>query len=280
MINTELDWLGIRLATLWDHVDYFVIVESSKTFTGLDKPLTIKEHWTNFTKFHEKLIYHQLAYPKDFDPQRHWDREDLQRNAMYEQVFPGLEGAQEPAEDDVIIVADVDEIPRPETILVLRNCIFPRRLTLRSQFYYYSFQWLHRGQEWAHPQATYYQGSNTILPVNLRNGDGGFKPLVDLDKADLWNAAWHCSSCFATLDEFLTKLSSFSHAWMNDPLYRDKARIVERVRAGKDVWDREGEIYDRVENNTDVPRYLLDYPEKFGYLLDRDGSNAGFTDYP
>src|SRR5258708_7712146 len=48
MVNTELDWLEIRLATLYDHVDYFVVVESPRTFTFLEKPLVLKMNWDKF----------------------------------------------------------------------------------------------------------------------------------------------------------------------------------------------------------------------------------------
>lgn len=44
MVNSELDFLEIRLNTLYDHVDYFIIVESPKTFQGEKKPLVIKEN--------------------------------------------------------------------------------------------------------------------------------------------------------------------------------------------------------------------------------------------
>ena len=67
--------------------------------------------------------------------------------------------------------------------------------------------------------------------------------------------------------------------WMNDAEYRDKSRIARYIRSGKDLWDREGEIYDRLDNNTDLPSYLLEHPARFEYLLDRDGPSAGFTDY-
>ncbi len=252
-----------------------------QTFTGLDKPLTIRDSWERLAPYQAKIIYHELEYPADFSPQRIWDREDLQRNAMFEQVLPRLTGAQAPTYGDAIVVADVDEIPRPETLMVLRTCDFPRRLTLRSRFYYYSFQFRHRGIEWAHPQATYYRGAaHTILPVNLRNGDGGLPPHIYWEKGDLWNAAWHCSSCFATIDGFLGKLSSFSHAWMNQEVFRDRHRIADRVRKGQDLWDRAGDRFDKVENNTDVPRLLLHHRAQYRYLLDRDGETAGFSDYP
>lgn len=283
MINTELDWLDIRLNTTYPYVDHFVIVESKKTFTNRDKPLVIKDNLDRFSAYRDKIIYHELEIPDGFHSDRanpSWAFEDLQRDAMYKQVFPRLKGSKAPVSGDVIIVADVDEIVRPETLVVLKACNFPRRLTLRSHFYYYSFQYLHKGTQWAHPQATYYQGWRTIPPVNLRNSDGGLQPLIKLEKGDLWSAGWHCSTCFSTVNEVLTKLSSFSHIWLNQEVFRDRDRIADHVRSGKDLWDREGEEYERIENNNDIPTALLGNPEKFSYLLNRDGPNAGFEDYP
>lgn len=128
-----------------------------------------------------------------------------------------------------------------------------------------------------HPQ---YQGWRTIYPVNLRNADGGLWPLVRLDEGELWGAGWHCSTCFSTIGEVLTKMASFSHIWLNQEVYRDRDRIAQRVRSGRDLWDRPGEEYERVDGNRDVPPLLLDRPERFAYLLDRDGPSAGFSDYP
>jgi beta-1,4-mannosyl-glycoprotein beta-1,4-N-acetylglucosaminyltransferase len=286
LINTELDWLEIRLNELQHHVDYFVILESATTFTGHPKPLTLHDNWDQFSKFHSKIIYHLLEDPPSSN--RSWDHEIHQRNAMYSQVLPKLEGEQEPKEGDVILVSDIDEIPRPATLTLLRNCDFPRRLTLRSRFYYYSFQWLHRGAEWAHPQATTFSGVNsTILPQDLRGGHGiplsdkMFRTGEEAQSADLWNAAWHCSSCFKTIGELLGKMESFSHTEYNEERFRERERIVDRVRKGKDLWDRWGQWYDRVEDNEDVPSYLKeeDREKRFGYMLDRDGVGAGFADY-
>ncbi|KID88971.1 glycosyl transferase family 17 protein [Metarhizium guizhouense ARSEF 977] len=283
MINSELDFLEIRLDTLYDHVDYFVIVESPLTFQGGEKNLTIRDNWSKFARFHPKLIYHQLEFPADFAPRLTWDFEDLQRDSMLTQVFPKLSGQQAPNRGDVIIVADVDEIPRPETITTLRSCTFPRRLTLHSKFYYYSFQFLHAGPEWPHPQATFYQGPDeTITPTHLRVGDGGsFFHRELFEKGGLKNASWHCSSCFATIEQLLNKMASFSHIWMNDAKFRDREKIVESVRQGKDLWGRKTEKFVRVDGNADVPGLLgREEGKRFGYMVNRDGDGAGFTDYP
>lgn len=279
MVNSELDFLEIRLNTLYDYADYFIIVESPKTFQGQKKPLVIKENWDRFLRYHDKMIHHELTFPSTFNPHRAWDYEDLQRDAMYEQVMLTLEGKRTPMKGDVIIVADVDEIPRPETLLVLRSCNYPRRLTLASKFYYYSFQFLHTGPEWQHPQATYYEGSRTLKPTNLRNGDGGFALFRSREKGVLSNAGWHCSSCFATVEQFLNKISSFSHGWMNGEQYRDKDRIAAAVREGRDLWERQQDTFTKIEGNKDMPQLVLQEPERFGYMANRDGPSAGFTDY-
>ncbi|KAH7243637.1 glycosyltransferase family 17-domain-containing protein [Fusarium redolens] len=279
MINDELDFLEIRLNALYDYADYFIIVESAKTFQGNTKPLILKGNWERFRRYHDKIIYHELVYPSTFDPHRAWDYEDLQRDAPFEQVMLSLDGPRAPNRGDVLIVADVDEIPRPQSLLVLRYCNFPRRLTLSSKFYYYSFQFLHNGPEWQHPQATYYQGRRTLKPTNLRNGDGGFRPFRFLERGVLSNAGWHCSSCFPTIDQFLNKMASFSHRWMNREEYRDKDKIAAAVRDGKDLWGREQDQFVRIEGNKDMPPLVLDEPKRFGYMISRDGPSAGFVDY-
>lgn len=286
LLSTELDWLEIRLHTLSPYVDYFVIVESRTTFTGLTKPAYLDENWEKFTSFHHKIIHRVVEDPGSVVGSRTWDHEDYMRNALFNSVFPSIVGTNQEAQNgDVLIVSDIDEIPKPETLVVLRKCDIPERLTLRSHFYYYSFQYLHRGEQWAHPQATLFTGiSSTISPKDLRNGEGahGWFFLSDLRrwwmKTDLWNAAWHCSSCFATVKEMQTKMQSFSHAPWNTPQNRDSKTIVERVRKGQDLFGRETELYDRIDDNRDVPAYVQQNSEKFKYLVNRDDRNAGFVD--
>ncbi|KAH6670707.1 glycosyltransferase family 17 protein [Halenospora varia] len=277
MLNDELDWLEIRLHTLFHHIDYFIVLESNHTFTGLPKPLTLASNWARFSQFHSKLIYHEVQ-DMPLNAPRPWDLEDHQRNAMFTQVIPRLTGPKRAEVGDVLVVSDVDEIPRPVSLTVLRECRTQRRVTLRSQFYYYGFQWLHRGEQRAHPQATVFAGDNTILPADLRNGEGGNRLKAWWDKTNLWNAGWHCSTCFSSVAEVLTKLKSFSHIGLNQERFRDRKRIVDRVRKGMDLWDRDGENYDKVEGNEDIPGWLKENRERFGYLLDRDGMDAGFRD--
>jgi beta-1,4-mannosyl-glycoprotein beta-1,4-N-acetylglucosaminyltransferase len=169
LMSTELDWLEIRLHTLSPYVDYFVVVESRTTFTGTPKPLCLRDNWDRFARFHTKIIYR--AMEDLVHSERVWDHEDFLRDSLFTAVFPGLVQTAARANDgDVLVVSDMDEIPRPETITVLRWCRFPGRLTLGSDFYYYSFQWRHDGPQWPRPHVTTYRGRATITPSNLRQG--------------------------------------------------------------------------------------------------------------
>jgi beta-1,4-mannosyl-glycoprotein beta-1,4-N-acetylglucosaminyltransferase len=287
LISTELDWFEIRLQTLWQYVDYFVVAESRTTFTGKPKHLHLRDNWDRFARFHGKIIYQEVE--DVVQSERVWDHEDYLRDSLFTAVFPDLAHTTARANDgDVLVVSDMDEIPRPETMAMLRWCDFPKRLTLASDFYYYSFQWRHDGPQWPGPHATTYHGLATITPNDLRQGLLGkqWAPLASFrrwrDRATLWNAGWHCSSCFATLNEMLVKMASFSHKSLNTPDNRDRSTLINRVRNGLDLFGRVDQTYSRVNNNTDLPQYILQQyqrdGERFRYLLDRDGRNAGFHD--
>ncbi|KAG9242312.1 glycosyltransferase family 17 protein [Calycina marina] len=284
MLNNELDWLEIRLNTMAAEVDYFVVLESRFTFTGLEKELVFTDEMRDirFGQWKDQIIY-VVVEGMPLDAARTWDLEDHQRNTLLLQgvLGPTATGPRQVEYGDILIVADMDEIVRPAALMVLRQCDVPNRVNLRSKFYYYGFQWLHSGEEWMHPQATVFRGSSTILPADLRNGEGFNRIKAWWDKSDLWNAGWHCSSCFEKVDDILIKMQSFSHTSLNKEKYRDKKRIVDRVKNGLDLWDRPGEEYLRVEDNEDIPDFLKESFSKtrFAYLLDRDGPSAGFTDY-
>lgn len=270
LIGTELDWLEIRLNELHHQVDYFVIVESSRTFTNHPKPLHFKNNFHRFAKFAPQIIYHTVDF-QGMEDNSTWERERYQRNSMLDVVFPSLIGVQAPSLGDVVLVSDIDEIPRPFTLTLLRNCLFPERTTLRSRFFYYSFQWEHEGGDWNHPQATFYQGSSTIKPEDLRMGAGDW---------DISNSSWHCSSCFETVAQMDNKIGSFSHTEYDQPEFRDPAEIVRRVRNGLDLFDRESEKYTKVDSRVDLPAYLKANQKKFSFMIDRDPLNANFRDYP
>lgn len=268
LINTEIELLEIRLGQMAPYIDYFIILESDRTFTDKQKPLYVEENWDLFKPYHKQMIRRTMDLTTG-DFQNAWNRESASRNAMFSQVVPFLTGDQEAHEDDVLLVSDVDELFKPATVQVLRNCNAPQRVTASSKLMYYSYQWLSNAN-WDHPQATVYRGEkgkDTVLPDDLRHNAGDYK---------FFEGAWHCSYCFSTIKELAGKITSFSHTEMDKPEFKDPKRVLERVRNGIDAFDRAN--CTRVEHNRDVPDFLLANSEKYAYMLDRDPPNANFRD--
>jgi beta-1,4-mannosyl-glycoprotein beta-1,4-N-acetylglucosaminyltransferase len=275
LINTELEWLEIRMGEMASEVDYFIVVESAMTFSDVPKPLYVRENWDRFAPYHQKMILHTINETgKVFRDA--WSRESFSRNAMFDQVFPTLakDKQKSPNPGDAIIVGDVDELVRPSVLSVLRNCAFPARLRLHTKIYYYSFQWLSQGRgygDWDHPDATFYTDyKTTIRPQSLRD---------DAADAEVWNAGWHCSFCLPSLEDIVKKITSFSHTEMNRPEIVEPKSILQRVRMGLDVFARGGSDCHRVEDNADVPTFLLKNRQRFAYALDRDPVHGNFIDY-
>lgn len=77
-------------------------------------------------------------------------------------------------------------------------------------------------------------------------------------------------------------MQSFSHQGWNTADNRNATLMMDRVRNGKDLFGREGEIYDRIDHNEDIPAFILEQNRRwmrFRYMLDRDGESAGFDDW-
>lgn len=112
--NNEFDLLELRLQEHWDHVDNFIIVEASTTFTNKSKPLYLLDHWERFKPFSDKITHVQVNdMPGNPDP---WVQEAFQRNA----IARGLSIVC-PADEDIILVGDCDEIWRTTALDYMRQ---------------------------------------------------------------------------------------------------------------------------------------------------------------
>ena len=97
--------LDLRLNILNKYVDYFVIVEGNKTWQNNFKKLRFNIE--NFKEFKNKIIYVPVEnMPEGDNP---WVRENFQRNC----IERGLSTA---AQNDLIIISDLDEIPNLEKL--------------------------------------------------------------------------------------------------------------------------------------------------------------------
>ena len=126
----ELELLKVRLEELNPYVDKFVLVESHETFSGKDKPLYYSENKELFKEFEDKIIH--VVLPKT-NLNGTWQREAHQRN----QIVRGLQGCQK---DDIIMVSDLDEIPRGSQLnQVIKPISNIEELVVFCQHQYYGY---------------------------------------------------------------------------------------------------------------------------------------------
>ncbi|MDP1609348.1 MAG: hypothetical protein Q8L98_08575 [Chlamydiales bacterium] len=111
----ELELLQVRFAELDETVDYFVLVESVETQRGDLKPLFFKENKHLFEKYLPKVIH--VIIDERHPEMGLWEREHYQRNAM----MRALE--KRATSSDVVIISDLDEIPRGTVIAALKQAV-------------------------------------------------------------------------------------------------------------------------------------------------------------
>jgi hypothetical protein len=108
----ELDVLEIRLQEMWAVTDYFVIAESNLSHSGKPKDYILLDNWDRFKPYAEKIRHIKVDdMPETKDS---WAREKFQR-------FSLGRGLTDMQPEDIVIVSDLDEIPRAEAVEMIKQ---------------------------------------------------------------------------------------------------------------------------------------------------------------
>ncbi|MBS0655963.1 MAG: hypothetical protein JSR46_09315, partial [Verrucomicrobia bacterium] len=110
----EIELLKMRLEELDSAVDYFVLVESIETQRGDLKPLYFNDNKHLFEKYLPKIIH--IIVDERHPEMGLWEREGYQRECLKR----GLTGCDP---YDIIILSDLDELPRTSSIKKLKKLL-------------------------------------------------------------------------------------------------------------------------------------------------------------
>jgi beta-1,4-mannosyl-glycoprotein beta-1,4-N-acetylglucosaminyltransferase len=125
----EFELLHLRFMEYYDFVDYFVLVEATKSLTGKPKPLYYQESKERFKEFGDKIISVVVDdMPEYRYPDFIWPAEYHQRNC----IMRGLEGRAKP--EDKIFVSDCDELWDTK---VAKDHEADKIVTYQQDLYYY-----------------------------------------------------------------------------------------------------------------------------------------------
>ena len=262
LYNGEIEVLLLRLRELYEDVDTFVIVEATRTFSGQPKELRLRTQSDQVRPFASKIRY--VAITDDIEEGGPWDRERFQRNSIER-------GLRDATDSDLVCLSDVDEIPRAVVIRRLRDAP-PQFIGFRLRFSYFFLNYRNiAGPEanlaWccAFPRAALRRYAPEELRHGIRNGS--------IAAEQIENAGWHFSY-LADLAGIRNKIAAFSHQEFNTPAFLDAIDIRETVRRRRDLFSREGFVWEVVAID-DLPAHVLSDRRRYRHLIvNGDGRTA------
>ena len=268
--------LDLRLNTLDEYVDFFVIVESVYNHRGEERKLLFDPN--KFKKFEKKIIY--VVYkenPKEIEKIFNNDNRgeksrkyilnaSLRENGQRNFILNGLNKANE---DDIILISDVDEIPNLENFSKEK---FNHKIVLFKQdMFYYKFNLKLPNLVWSGTKAC--KKKDLKSPQWLRNIKDRKYPIYRLDTffSDtkfinikfVNNGGWHFSN-IKTPFEIEHKLRSYLHhrEFDENPMsVKDIDKIIKNKQAIYDL--KVDKKVNKIGDGSKLEKYPINKLPKF-----------------
>lgn len=279
----ELDILEIRLHTLDPFVEKFVLVESTRTFTGQPKDLVYEQNKDRFADFADKIV-HVVVDDMPEQAESAYVREALQRSA----IGRGLADA---GPDDLIMVSDVDEIPKPDALREALKSPSGSITYFEGVYYHFRLNWRLIGRqdlmtsrmiEYRHFRDGWLlrstKGKRSTSVPNWIEFFMWAPYAAARHRALLWRrvmreGCWHFSF-MSDPEKIRTKLSAYKppdRLKLKD--LRDDA-VEERLSSRRSMFD----TAIKVDPLSEMPEYVQENTSRFAHLLDfTDSEDAGET---
>ncbi len=270
----ELELLQVRFAELDEVVDHFVLVESIETQRGEAKPLYFSENKHLFEKYLPKIIH--VVVDERHPEMGLWQRENYQRNAI-------RRGLKKCTPSDVIIVSDLDEIPRASKIaefvqiITASAPVFSETPPLRSpkSKKKYHKKYAHLGA-YAFEMNNYYYQLNRQTPTQETWGGGMWRGTIVMTYTQLLkNSPQYFRKRRNKLPRILNGGWHFSWMGGKEKVRQKLVSVVEGRADGALVTDKEIEDWiskhPAVPVDDSFPTYICENKEHFrsiGFLAE------------
>jgi beta-1,4-mannosyl-glycoprotein beta-1,4-N-acetylglucosaminyltransferase len=239
-------------------VDYFVLVESTHTHTGKEKPLYFSENKHLFEKINDKIIHvivddFPYKYPNiNILKDEQWKNEQFQRNC----ITRGLQRINV-KDNDLIIISDLDEIPDPRTLNQIRNGIITvESNSFEMDMYYYNLEYK-LPKPWHHARVAPYSYVKNISSYSKNFRFGPTKIIIK-------GGGWHLSY-FMSPHLISNKLKHFAHQEFNHLEFTEPEIIRKRIEVGVDLFGRPQSRPQKIilSKNTNLPPLYQKYLSAF-----------------
>lgn len=272
----EFDLLEIRLELLYDHVDYFVIIESDETFSGNKKEMFFKNNKHMFEKYKSKIIYFEnVNIIKNFDDiskrlndssVSEFEKNVLNLCLISDNIPPGevhwlkefyqKEFLRKPLldlnlnDDDLCFVSDLDEMWNPN----IKEKIDFNNINRLRQLQYVYFLNNRSSENWAGTIATKYGNIKNNCLNHIRTHSKNQYTFIE-------NGGWHFTF-MGGMDRVIKKIESYGHQEYNTSSIKNS--IEEKIKQNRDFIDRPFNFW---IDETDLPPFLLKNKNKYIHLF-------------
>lgn len=275
------DILEIRLNVLNDVVDKFIIVESPYNWHGMFKGLSFA-HPENLKRF-EKFL-HKIEYVSVFDMPKyeHLESDGPEDAALRLETFNRdaiIRGLNAVDDNDIVIISDFDEIPKPEIIKNIKASGQGSISALTCLYFKFKLNSLMLGVEKWWTNSVIVPGklvkNNSISKIRWETRNAivaGSTVYEDTNIELITSAGWHFSwvGDAAFINE---KLDGYRHNEFRDESGRRE--LVEELEAK----DRDFAANDTINVPIDsfFPQYLVENKDKYDQLISKviSGQNVG-----
>lgn len=261
----EFDLLEIRLEEMWDTVDHFVIVEANSTHQNNQKSFFLKDNWERYSKYHNKIRHIMVNdMPMHSDT---WVNEKFQRRA----IGRGLTDLES---DDLVIVSDLDEIPRASIVDYLRNNLTEDRCVLHIPMHCFRFNLLMIQPFAMHGKIMITKGKAFTDAQRER------ELTVSNTILRLAHAGWDFSYLGNT-DFAKNKIKNFAHAETNISRIVDNLDVDEMIK-NKVFLNKENgaERFEYVVLNNYYPKVIIENQEKYKDFIIPGAVKTVYDFYP
>ena len=276
--------VDVRLNTLNQFVDYFVIVESRFTHKGETREL--KFNHKKFEKFKNKIIYivDEETYPQTEEINTEDSEVEKSHKAIHNAAYREngqrnliTRGLKKANDEDIIMVSDVDEIPKLSE-LNFKN-INEKIILFKQDMFYYKFNLKLPNLIWTGTKAC--KKKNLVNPQWLRNIkdrkysffriDTFFSKTKYTSTKVINDGGWHFSN-IKTPKEIEFKLRSYLHHREFDLNPLSVTQIDEIIKNKQAIYDLKvdktvnkignGSILKNFDLNK-LPEYIVTNKNKF-----------------
>lgn len=268
----ELDILKLRMQIMAPYVDFFVIEEASVTFSGEPKRMIFAENRRLFAEFEDKIRYVAVEDSPMEGVTTH-ERDKYQKNQL-------IRGLSDCSPEDIIIFSDVDEIPKPETLVRVMERFEAGKIYHLAQRMFYCFlnmeeisgNLLSITGEFPNVEKRQWLGTKICSFGDIpKEGIVYLREISPEDERSVRvsEGGWHFGYMGGNGERDVArrigeKVQAAAHTEYNSKRYLNEA--VDRILCGEDIFDRNAKFV-RVEIDESFPEYLREHREEYDFLI-------------